>query len=93
MQQPGSAKPLNRAMRKHNTKLGVLYFTGDGVPQDFAESYFWRDIAAPGMLGNANQKWVTNYRDAAAAKLTASVLLQIQERARKWFEDHPARAR
>ncbi len=69
--------------------LGVLYYTGHGVPQDFAESYFWLDIAAPGMLGNANQKWAANYRDAAAAKLTPSVLLQTQERARKWFEDHP----
>lgn len=68
--------------------LGVLYYTGDGVPQDFAESYFWLDIAAPGMLGNSNQKWVANYRDAAASKLTPAVLLQAQERARKWFAAH-----
>jgi TPR repeat protein len=72
--------------------LGVLYYTGDGVPQDFAESYFWLDIAAPGMLGNANQEWVGNYRDAAASKLTPSVLLRTQERARKWFEDHASNA-
>jgi len=69
--------------------LGVLYYTGDGVPQEYAESYFWLDIAAPGMLGSANQKWVSNYRDAAAAKLTPEILLQAQERARKWFEDRP----
>jgi len=72
--------------------LGVLYYAGEGVPQDFAESYFWLDIAAPGMLGNSDQKWVANYRDAAASKLTPSVLLRTQERARKWFEDHAANA-
>lgn len=72
--------------------LGVLYYTGDGVPQDFAESYFWLDIAAPGMLGNGNQKWVANYRDAAASKLTPAVLLQVKERARKWFAAHQSKA-
>jgi len=72
--------------------LGVLYYTGDGVPQDFSESYFWLNIAAPGMLGNNTQKWVENYRDAAASKLTPPILLQAQERARKWFEDHHVKA-
>lgn len=72
--------------------LGLLYYSGNGVPQDFAESYFWLDIAAPGTLGNNNQKWVASYRDAAASKLTPAVLLQAQERARKWFEDHAAKA-
>lgn len=74
--------------------LGLLYYSGDGVPQDFAESYFWLDVALPGTIAlGSNQKLGRNARDAAAAKLTPSVLLQTQERARKWFEDHPARPR
>jgi TPR repeat protein len=65
-------------------RLGILYDNGQGVPQDYAEAYFWYSIASAK---------VPNYsrsRDDAASNLTKTVLLQTQERARKWFEDHPA---
>jgi hypothetical protein len=43
-------------------------------------------------MGNAAsflQANIEKTRDEAAANLTKTVLLQTQERARKWFEDHP----
>jgi uncharacterized protein len=71
--------------------LGSLYNTGSGVPQNFAEAYFWLSIAASGtpMMGD---KVVVEARDEAASQLTKTVLLQTQERARKWLETHPVNA-
>jgi len=72
--------------------LGQLYFLGQGVPADFAEAYFWLDIALARKLpegfpeGDEAEK-----RDAAASALTPADLSRVQERARKWFEDHPAK--
>lgn len=72
--------------------LGILYTQGQGVPQDYAEAYFWSDIAAVGMNNKPGQKSAIDVRDAAGAKLTPTVLMQTQARARKWFEDHAAKA-
>lgn len=71
--------------------LGLLYYTGEGVPQDYAESYFWLDVAVPGMLGIHVQEWAANLRDAVASKLPSPVLARTQERARKWSEDREAK--
>ena len=63
--------------------LGSLYEYGRGVPQDYAEAYFWYS------LGAAQIPAFSRDRDNVASNLTKTVLLQTQERARKWFEDHP----
>jgi TPR repeat protein len=72
--------------------LGLLYYGGQGVPQDYAESYFWFNLAASGKLESIEPEKVASLRDAAASNLTKTVLLQTQERARKWFEEHSAKA-
>jgi uncharacterized protein len=72
--------------------LGGLYLAGDGVPQDYAEAYFWLDIAASGKLEDSTMKDLRTDRDDAASNLTKTVLLQTQERARRWFEAHPPKA-
>jgi len=71
--------------------LGSLYSEGRGVPQDYAVAYFWLDLAASGKLETTKPEEVAKVRDDTAAHLTNTVLLQTQERARKWFEDHPGR--
>ena len=63
--------------------LGALYANGQGVPQDYAEAYFWYS------LGAAKLPAFSGDRDNVASNLTKTVLLQTQERTRKWFEDHP----
>ena len=69
--------------------LGALYEAGKGVPQDFKEAYFWLSLASSGKTEfDANK--VTAARDSVAALLEPAVLLEVQKRARKWFEDHPA---
>ena len=71
--------------------LATLYYKGEGVRQDYAEAYFWYDVAASGEVNGINRESVSKDRDDAAFRLTPEVLLQTQERARKWFEDHPAK--
>jgi hypothetical protein len=69
--------------------LGNLYTAGTEVPQDYVEAYFWLDLAASGRPDTISQKERINARDASASHLTPEILLQTQERARKWFADHP----
>jgi len=68
--------------------LGMLYMFGKGVPQDYVESYFWLNIAASGNLENVPSEEADKERDTVASHLTNTVLLQSQERARKWVEHH-----
>jgi hypothetical protein len=66
--------------------LGLLYEDGNGVPQNYAEAYFWFSLAS------AKTPYYSVNRDRIASNLTKTTLLQTQERAQKWFEDHPAKA-
>lgn len=68
--------------------LAVLYYSAEGVPQNFSEAYFWFDLAMSGNVDGVKPAALAKYRDLAASHLTKTVLLQTQERARKWFEDH-----
>jgi TPR repeat protein len=71
--------------------LGGLYLDGQGVPRDYAEAYFWYDLAAAGEQDASDSKQVAKSRDEAASHLTPADLSREQERARKWFEAHPAK--
>ncbi len=68
--------------------LGSLY---DERTQNYAEAYFWLDIAASEKIDGVKPEDVARDRDEAASNLTPADLLRVQERARKWFEDHPAK--
>ena len=85
--------------------LGRCYYTGQGVPQDYAEAYFWADLAASGKtkydwggeeveVENGTQDYAAKMRAEEAALLNRELLTKTQERARKWFEAHtsPAKA-
>ena len=70
--------------------LGLLYEEGKGVPQDYAEAYFWLDLAVA-QETQEEKGTDSESRDDVAKKLTPEELVKVQERARKWFEDHPAK--
>ena len=84
-------KAAEQGVAQAQDNLGVLYAQGQGVPQDYAEAYFWLDIAAAGNLDSADAKGAIQNRNRAASYLTPADLSREQERARKWFEDHPAK--
>ncbi len=70
--------------------LGILYCNGQGVPQDYVKAYFWLSLGEAGGIPSSTNG--VDDRDLAASHLTKQALLQAQERTRKWFEDHPAKA-
>jgi TPR repeat protein len=72
--------------------LGGLYARGEGVSQDYAEAYFWLELASAGTT-IVGSKTVIEARNDAASHLTETMRLQIQQRARKWLEDHAAKAK
>jgi hypothetical protein len=78
--------------------LSKLYEDGRGVLKNYAEAYFWIDLAASSKLEGATwrgeairQQVIDKEREDAASHLTPAELSRVQERARKWFEDHPAK--
>lgn len=71
-------------MRKND--LGLLYEDGSGVPRDYAEAYFWFSLAS------AQNPAFSKNRDRLETYLTKTVLLETQERARKWLERHHSQA-
>ena len=62
----------------------------DGVSQDYAEAYFWLDLAASESDSRKERKEAVKKRDKAASHLTAAELSSEQERVRQWLQDHPA---
>jgi TPR repeat protein len=76
--------------------LAALYEDGQGVSQSYSEAYFWMSLAAanPELAGVYRYlaEEHSEHRDRIAAHLTKTVLLQTQERVRKWAEDHPSPA-
>ena len=86
-------KAAEQGFAEAQSALGGLYINGIGVPQDYAEAYFWLDLAAAGNVGGLNSENIAKSRDLAASHLDSAVLLRTQERARNWFEDHPAKPR
>ena len=77
------------------SSLASLYENGQGVPEDYSEAYFWMNLAtanASSVLYEPSfSQRCAAARDRIAAHLTKTELLKVQERARKWFEDHAAK--
>jgi TPR repeat protein len=74
--------------------LGVSYYHGQGVRQDYADAYFWLVLVTSGKAngGVKKQDIIKGWRDDAASHLTPTELTQVQERVRRWLEDHPPKA-
>jgi hypothetical protein len=73
--------------------LGISYYHGQGVRQDYADAYFWLALVTSGKVnGGVKKQDIKGWRDDAASHLTPTELAQVQERVRKWLEDHPPKA-
>jgi TPR repeat protein len=92
-------KAAEQGDAKAQLSLGMDYFLGQGVPQNYTESYFWLNLAtAAGKVTRIDPKDTAKLRELAAKNrdltallLTSAQLSRVQERARKWFEDHPTK--
>ena len=65
-------------------RLASLYIDGHGVPQNFAEAYYWLNIAAA--LRHTDE--IILKRDEAANKLPQHEVVAAQIRATSWFDEH-----
>jgi hypothetical protein len=83
-------KAAEQGHAKAQVRLGVSYYQGQGATQDYAEAYFWLDLAiSTGKVEEAKKEDVDKLRDGAASDLTPAEISQVQERVRKWLEEHP----
>ena len=71
--------------------LSSLYESGKGVTQDYKEAYFWLNLAAATNIEGVKQEDIDSFRDEIATHLSPADLSLVQERARKLFEEHPAK--
>lgn len=67
--------------------MGTLYSMGQGVPQNYAEAYYWLDLAAA--VKGPKQEQYAAYRQMMGAHITADELADVQDRAAKWKAAHP----
>ncbi|MGO9938977.1 MAG: tetratricopeptide repeat protein [Terracidiphilus sp.] len=71
-------------------ELGSMYKAGEGVAQDYAEAYFWFNLAAASEREPVRRGEIAGQRDAAASNLKGDVLAQTRERVRQWNAEHPS---
>jgi TPR repeat protein len=67
--------------------MGTLYSMGQGVEQNYAEAYYWLDLAAA--VKGPKQAQYANYRQMMGAHITADELAEVQRRAVAWKAAHP----
>ena len=66
--------------------LGLMYFTGRGVLQDYVEAHMWLNLAASRFSAaeTRNRDQAIRDRDHVAAKMTPAQVAEAQKLAREW---------
>ena len=82
-----AAKCFRKAAEQGNAyaqyNLGVMYYEGKGVPQDYVQSYIWLSIAAANLSGDLREQ-ILNIRDIVAKGLSPKQLEEAQKIASEW---------
>ena len=68
--------------------LGIAYYEGQGVPQDYVQSYFWFSLAASRSDGEDYKKY-SGRRGQVAKILPPDKLMEAQQMTRDWEANHP----
>ena len=68
--------------------LGVMYATGEGVPQDDVQAHLWFNLAASRLTGEQREIAVRG-RDNVADRMTPEDRSEAQRLAREWDAAHP----
>jgi TPR repeat protein len=79
-------KQRRREMQMAQFNLGVMYYEGESVPQDFVEAYKWADIAAVGGLVEALE-----LKEAAAVQMNQDSLMKAKALAQEFLEKRKGR--
>jgi len=68
--------------------LGLAYYLGKWVPQDFVQSYFWFSLAASRASGDEYQQ-ASEAKERVAKELTPEKLKVAQGMVKEWEKSHP----
>ena len=71
--------------------IGGAYLTGDGVPIDYAEASFWFAVATVTESQPTLAKADAMQLRVAGLHLSQTDLSRLEDRARAWLVDHPAK--
>lgn len=70
--------------------LGMELESGNVVPKDYSESYFWLALAAAANVWDREKLAdIVRLRDYSQSHLTQSELSNVQTHLQKWVKDHP----
>jgi TPR repeat protein len=69
------------------SRLGLMYDKGHGVPQDFVLAHKWLNLAAA-RAPRRQRDFFLRLRDAVASKMTADQILEAQRLALDWAPGH-----
>ncbi len=64
--------------------LGVMYFSGLGVSQDYVSAHMWFNLATAGGYEEARE-----LRDSVLELMTRAQVAEAQRRAREWNRNAP----
>ena len=74
--------PAEQGFASVQNNLGVKYYKGEGVPQDYIQAHMWLSFAA--VQGHELGR---NNRDIIAEKMTSADISKAQALAREWLEE------
>ncbi len=80
-------RPLaDQGLASAQYNLGIMYFNGRGVPQDYVRAHMWSNLAASrfGASEKEDREKAAKNRDMVAAKMTPAQIAEAQKLAREW---------
>ena len=81
----GEMKPLaEQGDADSQNNLGVLYYHGQGVPQDYVQAHMWFKLSAAGLRPGKELDSAAENRDNVANLMTPAQIAEAQRQAGKW---------
>jgi len=69
------------------SSLGVLYFRGEGVPQDYVQAHMWFNLAASRLPSGEKRDSAVKNRAITASVMTPEQIAEAQRLAREWRQN------
>ena len=66
------------------SNLGIMYYNGQGVTQDYAQAHMWYNLAASSFPPGEDHDEAVKNRDIVAEKMTPAQISEAQKLAREW---------
>jgi len=77
-------KAAEQGHTRAQTNLGLMYDSGQGVPQNYVLAHVWFNLSASRQTDPENRERTAKARDRVAAKMTPAQITEAQRRAREW---------